>query len=182
MLQTIKFINSLKVEKLLFFGVGNPSMFFDRIKGDKKGIDKYDTSLFPRSWVYPVKNGDVQSKNTKKKFDLIVINDSKHYKDLDLYFKQSLKNLNEGGKIIFTHSMPKLPIHETENPKPFQTWCGYVREYVMELISKGGYKVTSFEYDLGVSVIEIDETKQPKEIEIGLFEDWYYQRKELMNN
>ena len=98
------------------------------------------------------------------------------------YFKQALKNINEGGKIIFTHSIPKLPIHETTTPKPFQSWCGQTREFILELISKGGYKVTSFEYDLGVSVIEIDETKQPKEIEIGLFEDWYFQRKELMSN
>ena len=182
MLNTINYINSLGVEKILFFGVGNPSMLYDRIKGEKHGIDKYDTNLFPRSWVYPVKRGDIQKNNTKKKFDLIVINDSKHYKDLASYFKQALKNLNEEGKIIITHSMPKLQIHETRDFKPFQTWCGDAREFVLELISKGGYKVTSFEYDLGISVIEIDESKQPKEIEIGLFEDWYYQRKELMSN
>jgi hypothetical protein len=182
MQNTIKFINSLGAEKILFFGVGNPSMFFDRIKGKKHGIDKYDVSLFPRSWVYPVKRGDIQKQNTKKKFDLIVINDSKHYKDLAIYFKQALKNLNEEGKIIFTHSIPKLPIHETRDFKKFQAWCGDTREFILELISKGGYKITSYEYDLGVSVVEIDETKQPKEIEIGLFEDWIYQRKELMSN
>jgi len=182
MQKTISYINSLGVEKILFFGVGIPIMFYDRIKGDKHGIDKYDVSSFPRSWVHPERRGDIQSKNTKKKFDLIVINDSKHYKDLASYFKQAIKNLNEEGKIVITHSMPKLPIHETTTPKPYQSWCGQTREFVLELISKGGYKVTSYEYDLGVSVIEIDETKQPKEIEIGLFEDWYFQRKELMSN
>jgi hypothetical protein len=182
MQKTISYINSLGAEKILFFGVGNPSIFFDRIKGDNHGIDKYDVSLFPRSWVYPVKSEKVQSKNTKKKFDLIVINDSKHYKDLSNYFKQALKNLNEEGKIVITHSMPTMAIHETIEPKKFQSWCGQVREFVLELISKGGYKVTSYEYDLGVSVIELDDTKQPKEVEIGLFEDWYYQRKKLMSN
>ena len=182
MQKTINYINSLGAEKVLFFGVGNPKMFYDRIKGEKHGIDKYDTSLFPRSWVYPVKSGDIQSKNTKKKFDLIVINDSKHYKDLSAYFTQALKNLNEEGKIIFTHSIPTKAIHETTDPKPFQAWCGQTREFILELISKGGYKITSYEYDLGVSVVEIDETKEPKEIEIGLFEDWYYQRNELMSN
>ena len=78
--------------------------------------------------------------------------------------------------------MPKLPIHETEKPKPFQAWCGDVRSFVLELISKGGYKVASYEYDLGVSIVEIDETKEPKELEITLFEDWYCQRKKLMSN
>ena len=55
-------------------------------------------------------------------------------------------------------------------------------QFVLELISKGGFKVTSFDGGNGMSIIEIDETKQPKEIEISGFEEWYFQRKKLMTN
>ena len=35
---------------------------------------------------------------------------------------------------------------------------------------------------LGVSIVEIDETKEPKQIEVQGFEEVYFERLKLMNN
>ena len=78
--------------------------------------------------------------------------------------------------------MPKLPHDVAENPTKHQLWSGYVQQFVLELISKGGYKVTSFDDGVGMSIIEIDETKQPKEIDVFGFEEVYLLRNKLMSN
>ena len=178
----INIINRIEFNTALFYGVGIPRLFFDKIKGDKIGIDKFDKCQYPRLWTAPTKRVNIQSKGTSKKFDLIIINDSKRYKDVSSYFSKALKNINEGGKIVLIDSMPKLPIYITDTPANHQDWCGDVYQFVLELISKGGFKVTSFDSGNGMSIIEIDETKQPKEIEISGFEEWYFQRKKLMTN
>jgi hypothetical protein len=126
----------------------------------------FDKNKFPRSWSGATISDNILSKPNKKKFDVVIINDSKHYKDLTKYFKQALKNIKEEGKIVFKH----------------QIWCGDVQQFILELISKGGYKVTTFDDDLGVSIVEIDETKEPKTIEVQGFEEVYFDRKNLMNN
>ena len=153
MQKVISKINSLEFETVCVYGVGVPSLFFDRIKGEKTGVDNFDKSKYPRSWNGPTTANNILSKPNKKRYDVVVINDSKHYKDLTNYFKQALKNIKEEGKIIFTHSMPK-----------------------------GGYKVTSFDDGVGMSIIEIDETKQPKEIDVFGFEEVYLLRNKLMSN
>ena len=182
MLKELKIINSLEFDTVCVYGVGVPSQFFNHIKGDKTGVDSFDTSLFPRSWSGATIADNIVSKHNKKSYDVVIINNSKHYKDITKYFKQAQKNIIEGGKIIFTHSMPKVPNDVTETPTKHQFWCGYVQQFILELISKGGYKVTTFDEGLGVSIIEIDETKEPKQIDVQGFEEVYFQRKELMNN
>jgi len=178
----ISIINRLNFDTVCVYGVGVPSLFFDRIKGDKTGVDNFDKNKFPRSWNGKTVASNILSKPNKKAYDVVIINDSKHYKDLTTYFKQALKNIKEEGKIIFTHSMPKIPYDVTENPTKHQFWCGYVQQFVLELISKGGYKVTTFDDGLGVSIVEIDETKEPKQIEVQGFEEVYFERLKLMNN
>ena len=178
----ISIINRLNFDTVCIYGVGVPSLFFDRIKGDKTGVDNFDKNKFPRSWNGKTVASNILSKPNKKAYDVVIINDSKHYKDLTTYFKQALKNIKEEGKIIFTHSMPKIPYDVTENPTKHQFWCGYVQQFVLELISKGGYKVTTFDDGLGVSIVEIDETKEPKQIEVQGFEEVYFERLKLMNN
>jgi len=178
----ISIINRLNFDTVCVYGVGVPSLFFDRIKGDKTGVDNFDKNKFPRSWNGKTVASNILSKPNKKAYDVVIINDSKHYKDLSNYFKQALKNIKEEGKIIFTHSMPKTPYDVTENPTKHQFWCGYVQQFVIELISKGGYKVTTFDDGLGVSIVEIDETKEPKQIEVQGFEEVYFERLKLMNN
>jgi len=160
----ISIINRLNFDTVCIYGVGVPSLFFDRIKGDKTGVDNFDKNKFPRSWNGKTVASNILSKPNKKAYDVVIINDSKHYKDLTKYFKQALKNIKEEGKIIFTHSMPKTPYDVTENPTKHQFWCGYVQQFVLELISKGGYKVTTFDDGFGVSIVELDETKEPKQI------------------
>jgi hypothetical protein len=178
----ISIINRLNFDTVCVYGVGVPSLFFDRIKGDKTGVDNFDKNKFPRSWNGKTVASNILSKPNKKAYDVVIINDSKHYKDFSTYFKQALKNIKEEGKIIFTHSMPKIPYDVTENPTKHQFWCGYVQQFVLELISKGGYKVTTFDDGLGVSIVEIDETKEPKQIEVQGFEEVYFERLKLMNN
>lgn len=182
MQQIVNIINKLDFQTVLCYGVGVPSVFFDKVKGEKIGIDKYDKDQFPRSWSSKTFADNIQHKNTKNKFDLVIINDSKRFKDLKVYFKQALKNINEGGKIVLVDSMPKTPLLVTENPQKHQLWCGDVYQFVLELISKGGYKVTTLDNGNGLSVIEIDETKGPKEIYLYGFEEWYFERKKLMSN
>jgi len=182
MQQIVSIINKLDFETVLCYGVGVPSVFFDKIKGEKLGIDKYDKGMFPRSWSSKTFAYNIQQKNTKKKFDLVIINDSKRFKDLKVYFNQALKNIKEGGKIILIDSMPKTPILVTDNPANHQNWCGDVYQFVLELISKGGYKVTTLDDGNGLSIIELDETKEPQQIEIQGFEEWYFERKKLMSN
>ena len=178
----ISIINRLNFDTVCIYGVGVPSLFFDRIKGDKTGVDNFDKNKFPRSWNGKTVASNILSKPNKKAYDVVIINDSKHYKDLTKYFKQALKNIKEEGKIIFTHSMPKTPYDVTENPTKHQFWCGYVQQFVLELISKGGYKVTTFDDGFGVSIVELDETKEPKQIEVQGFEEVYFERLKLMNN
>lgn len=178
----INTINKLDFETVCIYGVGIPQLFFNKIKGDKTGIDNFDKTKFPRSWSGKTIASNILSKPNKKTFDVVIINDSKHYKDLVKYLKQALKNIKKEGKIIFTHSMPKLPIDVTKEPLKHQFWCGDVQQFVIELISKGGYKVTTFDEGFGMSIIEIDETKEPKDIEVSGFEEVFFQRKELMNN
>jgi hypothetical protein len=182
MQQIVNIINRLDFETVICYGVGVPSVFFNRIKGDKLGVDKYDKSMFPRLWSYKYFAENVQHKNTKKKADLVIINDSKRFKDLKVYFSQALKNIKEGGKIILIDSMPKEHVLVTDNPSKNQGWCGDVYQFVLELISKGGYKVTTLDDGNGLSIIELDETKGPKEIEVYGFEEWYFERKKLMSN
>ena len=170
----ISIINKLKFDTVCVYGVGIPSMFFNLIKGDKTGVDNFDKDKYPRSWSGATIADNILSKPNKKKYDVVIINDSKHYKDLVKYFKQALKNINEGGKIIFTHSMPNTPYDVAEKPTKHQFWC--------ELISKGGYKVTTLDDGVGMSIVELDETKEPKTIEVQGFEEVYFQRKKLMNN
>lgn len=180
---TTKHINSLSFSSLLCIGVGIPSHFYDYLIAEEKvGVDKYDKKLFPRSWSNPVKRKGVRKSFPKDaKFDLVVINDSKHYADLDKYFKQALKSLNEGGKIVMTHSVPNKPSLVTKNYKPHQSWCGDVVEFILSLKSKGGYKIETYAYDYGVTEISIDESVEAQEIDIRPFEDWYFERKQLMN-
>lgn len=178
----LKIINSLEFDTVCVYGVGVPIQFFDLIKGDKTGVDSFDKDLYPRSWSGKTISGNILSKYNKKSYDVVIINNSKHYKDLTKYFKQALKNIKKGGKIIFTHSMPKTPQDVTDTPTKHQFWCGYVQQFILELISKGGYKVSTFDDGLGVSIIEIDETKEPVTIEVQGFEEVYFERKKLMNN
>jgi len=182
MQSVINIINKLQFDTVCVYGVGVPSLFFNHIKGDKTGIDNYDKNKFPRSWSGKAIASNILSKPNKKAYDVVIINDSKHYKDLSNYFKQALKNIKEEGKIIFTHSMPKAPQDVTETPSKHQFWCGYTQQFILELISKGGFKVTSFDDGLGLSIVEIDETKEPKEIEVNGFEEVYFDRLKLMNN
>jgi len=178
----ISIINKLKFDTVCVYGVGIPSMFFSLIKGDKTGVDNFDKDKYPRSWSGATIADNILSKPNKKKYDVVIINDSKHYKDLVKYFKQALKNINEEGKIIFTHSMPNTPYDVAENPTKHQFWCGDVQQFILELISKGGYKVTTLDDGVGMSIVEIDETKEHKTIEVQGFEEVYFQRKKLMNN
>ena len=182
MQSVINIINKLEFDTVCIYGVGVPSLFFNHIKGDKTGIDTYDKNKYPRSWSGKAIASNILSKYNKKCYDVVIINDSKHYKDLAFYFKQALKNIKEEGKIIFTHSMPKTPQDVTENPTKHQFWSGYVQQFVLELISKGGYKVTTLDDGVGLSIIEKDETKEPKEIEVFGFEEVYFNRVKLMNN
>jgi hypothetical protein len=182
MQQIVNIINKLDFDSALFYGVGIKSLFFDKVKGEKLGIDQYDYRHFPRSWSARAYGENIQQKGTKKKFDVVVINDSKRYKDVSNYFAKALKNIKEGGKIILIDSMPTLPIHVTDTPKQHQTWCGDVYIFVQELISKGGHKVQSFDEGNGLTVIEIDESVEPKEVKVEGFEEWYFQRKKIMSN
>jgi len=182
MQKVISKINSLEFDTVCVYGVGVPSLFFNHIKGEKTGVDNFDKSKYPRSWNGPTTADNILSKPNKKRYDVVIVNDSKHYKDLANYFKQALKNIKEDGKIIFTHSMPKTPYDITEQPTKHQFWNGYVQQFILELISKGGYKITSFDDGVGMSIVEIDETKQPKEIEVFGFEEVYFQRNKLMRN
>ena len=182
MQQIVNIINKLDFSSVLFYGVGFPRVFFDKIKGEKLGIDQYDYRQFPRQWSARVFAENVQQKSTKKKFDLVIINDSKKYKDVSSYFNKAIKNIKEGGKIILIDSMPKLPIHVTDTPKQHQTWCGDVYLFVQELISKGGYKIHSFDEGNGLTVIEVDESVEGKEVSIEAFEEWYFNRKKIMSN
>lgn len=183
MQRTISYINSLHSTSLLCFGVGVGSSFYNVLKAEKKiGVDKFDPSLYPRLWTAPTKGKDIKKTVPKKgEYDVIVINDSKHFKDLEGYFNKALEVLSEGGKIILTHSLPNRPYLVDHNYKPFQTWCGDVYEFVLKLKSQGGYKIESFEYDYGVTVVEIDEKVKGEEIEFRPFEEWYFDRKKLMN-
>ena len=178
----VNIINKLDFKTVLFYGVGIPKLFFDKVKGEKLGIDQYDNRQFPRLWSSSSFSSNIQQKNTKKKFDLVIINDSKKYIDLQKYFKKALKNIKEGGKIILIDSMPKEPLLVTDKPSNHQGWCGDVYQFVLELISKGGYKITTLDDGNGLSIIEIDETKEPKEIQVQGFEEWYFERKKIMTN
>ena len=183
MIATINFINRLKTEKLLCFGVGIPQYFYDKLTySDKKiGIDQYDTSEYPRLWSGATKREDIKKSVSKGKYDTIVINDSKHIVNLEVYFKKACKLLSEGGKIVLTHSLPNRQNLITKDYKPHQIWCGDVWEFILSIKSKGGYKIESFEIDYGVTVVTIDDKVKPQDIEVGAFEDWYFERKKLMN-
>ena len=100
---TISFINSQGFNSVLCLGVGIRSLWYDKIKAeDKKGVDKYDKTLFPRLWTQPSKG--VRKSITKGEFEAVIINDSKHYNDLEKLFKLACERLKEGGKIILlTH-------------------------------------------------------------------------------
>ena len=178
----LQIINKLEFDTVCVYGVGVPTQFFNSIKGDKLGVDPFDKDSYPRSWNGKTVASNIVSKYNKKAYDIVIINNSKHYKDLVKYLKQAQKNIKEGGKIIFTHSMPKEPSDVTETPTKHQFWCGQVQQFILELISKGGYKVTTYDDGYGVSIVEIDETKEPKEIEVKGFEEVYFYRMELMNN
>lgn len=183
MQRTINHINTLSYSSLLCIGVGVPRYFYNKLVAeDKVGVDKYDTKLFPRLWSQPAKGKGVRKSFPKNdKFDLVVINDSKHYADLDRYFKQALKSINEGGKIIITHSLPSNPSLVSHDYNPHQEWCGDVVEFILALRSKGGYKIESYESEFGLTEITIDESVEPQNIDIRPFEDWYFERKSLMN-
>lgn len=181
MQKTASFINSFGFSKVLCLGVGIPKLWFDKIKGDDVvGVDKYDKKLFPRLWTQPTKG---IPKTTKKSgFDCVIINDSKHFKDLEELFKIATAKLKEdGGKIVFTHSIPDNVKLVTTDYLPHQNWCGQVYEFILNLKAKGGYKIESFEIENGVTIVEIDNKVKPEEITIEPFEDWYFNRKKLMN-
>ena len=91
----INTINKLDFETVCVYGVGIPQLFFNKIKGDKTGIDNFDKTKFPRSWSGKTIASNILSKPNKKTFDVVIINDSKHYKDLVKYFKQALKNIKK---------------------------------------------------------------------------------------
>jgi hypothetical protein len=78
----ISIINRLNFDTVCVYGVGVPSLFFDRIKGDKTGVDNFDKNKFPRSWNGKTVASNILSKPNKKAYDVVIINDSKHYKDL----------------------------------------------------------------------------------------------------
>ena len=182
MLKTINFINSFGFESILSLGVGIPSLFYDKLNAkDKIGIDKYDVNSYPRLWTQPTKQKDIKKSISKGSFEAVVINDSKHYKDLEKLFKIAENRVIDGGKIIFTHSIPYNISLVTKDFKPHQSWCGDVYEFILSIKSKGGYKIESFELDYGVTVLVKDETVEPEEIELGEFEDWFFNRKSLMN-
>jgi hypothetical protein len=48
MQKVINIINSLDFDTVCVYGVGVPFMFFDRIKGEKTGVDNFDKNKFPR--------------------------------------------------------------------------------------------------------------------------------------
>ena len=182
MQSVINKINRLEFKTVCIYGVGVPQVFFDKIKGEKTGIDSFDDSKYPRSWTGSTNRNNILSKPNKKKYDLVIVNDSKHYKDLVKYLKQAIKNIKEDGRIIFTHSMPKVPNQVTKNPTNHQFWCGDVQQFIIELISKGGYKVTSYDDDLGFSILELDENKEGLDINVSGFEEVYFDRKKIMSN
>lgn len=180
MQKTASFINSFGFSKVLCLGVGISRLWFDKIKGEEVvGVDAYDKNLFPRLWTQPTKG---IPKTTKKSgFDAVIINDSKHYKDLEKLFKTAKTKLKEGGKIIFTDSVPSNINLVTTDYLKHQNWCGDVFEFVLSLKAKGGYQIESFEIDNGVTIVEINDKVKPEEITLEPFEDWYFNRKTLMN-
>ena len=175
-------INKLDFDTVLFYGVGSPFLLFDKIKGKKLGIDKYDVTQYPRQWSTRTVRSDIQSRGTKKKFDLVVINNSRRYKDVSADFNKALKNLNEGGSIILIDSMPKTPQDITDTPFDHQSWCGEVYQFVLELVSKGGFKVSSNDEGNGFTIVKPDDSIPSTEIFVSGFEEWYFERKKIMNN
>lgn len=175
-------INSLKADSILLVGVGLPHMLFNKLKGKKLGFDRWDKKKFPRLWSHAVFAHDITMRRTKKKFDLVILNDSRHYSDLCTAFDQGLKNLKEGGTIAIIGTMPNQYDLVRQDPLPRQNWCGDAYIFVLDLISKGGYRVESFDMDLGLSLITKDESIQGKELTLGAWEDWYFERHKLMNN
>jgi len=175
-------INSLGFPTVLLVGVGLPHVLFTKLKGEKLGFDKWDKTKYPRLWSHAVFGQNLTRKRTKKKFDLVILNDSRRYSDLDTDFNQALKNLKEGGTIAIIGTMPNMYDLVRPDPLPRQNWCGDAYIFVLDLISKGGYRVESFDLDLGISLITVDDSIQGKEITLGAWEDWYVERKTLMNN
>lgn len=175
-------LNSLKFDSTLLIGVGLPHVLFNKLKGKKLGFDRWDKKKFPRLWSHAVFAHNITMRRTKKKFDLVVLNDSRRYEDLDCAFKNALRNLKQGGTIAIIGTMPNMYDLVRPDPLPRQIWCGDAYIFVLDLISKGGYSVASFDLDIGLTLIEIDESIQGKEITLGAWEDWYFERKKLMNN
>jgi hypothetical protein len=180
--QTLNKLNGLQADTVLCIGVGVPSVFFNRLRGNVTGFDRWEHSNYPHSWTIETVADNIINRKTKKKFDLVIINSSKHYEDLLRDFSQAQKNCKEGGIIAVTHTMPKTYFDVQEEPLPRQDWSGFAWQLVLDIISLGGYKVTSYDFDKGLTFFEIDETKESRHVEIGAWEDWLVQREKLMSN
>ena len=180
--KTISKLNSLNAEKILCIGVGVPCVFFDKIKGNVTGVDKWDYKSFPRSWSVPTIAGNIKTKHNKEKYNLVIINNSKHYSDLLKDFTQAQKSVKEGGIIAITHTMPKSYNDIREDYLPRQDWSGWAWQVVLDLISLGGYKVTSYDFEKGLTLFEFDETIKAKHVDCGTWEDWFVNRIDNMNN
>ncbi len=180
MQKTASYINTLGFNKILCLGVGIPKLWFNKILADDvTGIDKYDKSLYPRLWSSPTKG--IKKTTKKSDFDAVIINDSKHYKDLEKLFKLAEIKVKEGGKILFTHSIPDNLSLVSDKYKPYQNWCGNVYEFILNIKAKGGYKIESFEFDNGLTILQKDDTIEAVDLTVEPFEDWYFNRKSLMN-
>ena len=54
-------------------------------------------------------------------------------------------------------------------------------EFILNLKAKGGYDIESYDIDNGVTIVSINTEVSPLDITIEPFEEWFFNRKELMN-
>ncbi|MBL7738706.1 MAG: class I SAM-dependent methyltransferase [Chitinophagaceae bacterium] len=116
-----------------------------------------------------------------RKFDLIFIDGLHHEEQVEKDFDNSLLHLNPGGFIVLHDCNPALEKY-THVPRDNKIWCGDVWKFAVMVKTLKGVRNVTADFDHGVMVCWVDETKEATEEPVII--DWKYfsqRRTELLN-
>lgn len=124
--------------------------------------------------IHPVTSNQFFEGN-KQKFDIVFIDGDHNYSQVIQDYRNALKVLNEGGRIIFHDALPDSK-ECTHNLK-----CGTVYKALLQIRSEHAYDICTWEDDFGVCVITPSVNAQVIECRNFEWDEFYPKRVELLN-
>ncbi len=155
-------IDKYKFKSYLEIGVQSVKQNFDKVKAPfKLGVDPEVTAkgvlrLSSDEFFCYVKGFQPIQGEAVKTYDLIFIDGLHHADQVQRDFENSLKCLNEGGRIVIHDTLPE---HEetTHVPRDSKQWHGDVYKFAMELQNRDGIDFHTVNMDNGCTVVWKDE-------------------------